>query len=227
MMKKLLFLLLLLPTIVLGQNFVVGMNYGADANVGEEIELKFELFPASGQSTMPATFLQFDVQWNNKLLEYVSHTLDPLNKLTNEQSARTHWDGYKFQYSMDYSSSQLYQQFLWWFSGAAAVGSNSYPTNSDYSVNRFTIQASEDINLYDAVLHMKFKVLDRQGTNYPNYDTVFKINWAQLKDNRDNTVHQLTSTNHTITLNPGGVGAGDVTLNLNILNPTLKVMLEK
>ena len=91
-MKKLLFLLLL-PTIALSQDFKVGMNSGADADVGEEIELKFELFPASGQSTMPATFLRFDVQWNNKLLEYVSHTLDPLNKLTNEQSARTHWDG--------------------------------------------------------------------------------------------------------------------------------------
>jgi len=60
MMKKLLFLLLLLPTIALGQDFKVGMNSGADADVGEEIELKFELFPASGQSTMPATFLRFD-----------------------------------------------------------------------------------------------------------------------------------------------------------------------
>ncbi len=215
-MKKLLFLLLL-PTIALAQDFKVGMNSGADADVGEEIELKFELFPASGQSTMPATFLRFDVQWNNKLLEYVSHTIDPLNKLTNEQSARTHWDGYKFNQDMDYSSSNLYRHFLWWNGGANAVGSNSYPINDDFSVDRFTIQASEDINLYDAVLHMKFKILDRQGTSYPNYTSAFQINWAQLEDNRDGTVHQLTSTNHQIGgLDPGGVGAGDVTLNLTI-----------
>ena len=147
-MKKLLLLLLTLPTIALGQTFVVGMNSGADADVGEEIELKFELFPASGQSSMPATFLQFDIQWNNKLLEYVSHTLDPLNKLSNEQNGWTHWDGYKFNQDMDYSSSNLYRQFLWWLEGASAVGSSSYPTNSDFSVDRFTIQASEDINLY-------------------------------------------------------------------------------
>ena len=215
-MKKLLFLLLTLPMIALGQDFKVGMNSGADADVGEEIELKFELFPASGQSTMPATFLRFDVQWNNKLLEYVSHTLDPLNKLSNEQSARTHWDGYKFNQDLDYSSSKLYRQFLWWNGGADAVGSSSYPSNNDFSVDRFTIQASEDINLYDAVLHVKFKVLDRQGTNYQNYSGAFQINWAQLEDNRDGTVHQLTSTNNQIGLDPGGVGAGDITLNLNI-----------
>lgn len=215
-MKRLLLLLLILPIVTLAQDFKVGMNFGADADVGEEIELKFELFPASGQSTMPATFLRFDVQWNNKLLEYVSHTLDPLNKLTNEQSARTHWDGYKFNQDMDYSSSNLYRHFLWWYGGAAQAGSSSYPANNDFSVDRFTIQASEDINLYDAVLHMKFKVLDRQGTSYQNYSGAFQINWAQLEDNRDNTVYELTSTNHQIGLDPGGVGAGDITLTLNI-----------
>ena len=79
-MKKLLFLLLL-PLTLIAQDFKVGMNYGADANVGEEIELKFELFPAAGQE-VNATFLMFDIQWNNKLLQYVSHTFDPYNKLT-------------------------------------------------------------------------------------------------------------------------------------------------
>ena len=72
-MKKLLFLLLTVPMVMLAQDFKVGMNYGADADVGEEIELKFELFPAADQS-VNATFLGFDVQWNNKLIEYVSHT---------------------------------------------------------------------------------------------------------------------------------------------------------
>lgn len=214
-MKKLL-LILLLPLSVLAQDFKVGMNYGADANVGEEIELKFELFPADGQTTMPATLLQFDIQWNNKLIQYVSHTFDPLNKLTSEQNSRSHWDGYKFNQDFDYFSYNLYQQYLWWQSGASAAGSNSYPSNPDFSVNRYTIQASEDINLYDAVLTIKFKILDRQGTNYQNYTGAFQINWANLKDNRDGTVHQLTSTNHQIGLDPGGVGAGDVTITLDV-----------
>lgn len=215
MMKKLLFLLLTVPMVMLAQDFKVGMNYGADADVGEEIELKFELFPAADQS-VNATFLRFDVQWNNKLIEYVSHTLDPLNKLTNEQSARTHWDGYKFSQDFDYGASNLYRQFLWWNGGAAAVGSNSYPANQDFSVNRYTIQASEDINLYDAVLTVKFKVLDRQGTSYQNYTGAFQINWAQLEDNRTGDVYELNSSNSQIGLDPGGIGAGDITLNLNI-----------
>jgi hypothetical protein len=215
MMKKLLFLLLSIPMISFAQDFKVGMNSGADANVGEEIELKFEIFPAADQS-VTGTFLQFDVQWNNKLIEYVSHTLDPLNKLTNEQSARIHWDGYKFNQDMDYSQSKLYEQFLWWNGGAEAAGSSSYPSNTDFSVDRYTIQASEDINLYDAVLHMKFKILDRQGTNYQNYSGAFQINWTQFKDNRTDTTYEVQSSNAQIGLDPGGVGAGDITLNLNI-----------
>ena len=213
-MKKLLFLLLL-PLTLIAQDFKVGMNYGADANVGEEIELKFELFPAAGQE-VNATFLMFDIQWNNKLLQYVSHTFDPYNKLTNEQNNRSHWDGYKFNPDFDYFTYNLYQQFLWWNGGASAAGSNSYPTNPDFSVNRYTIQASDDINLYDAVLTIKFKILDRQGTNWPNYSSAFQINWADLKDDRTGTVYQLNSSNHQIGLDPGGVGAGDVVLNLDV-----------
>lgn len=214
-MKKLLLLLALIPLTLFAQDFKVGMNYGADADVGEEIELKFEIFPAADQ-TVTATFLQFDVQYNNKLLEYVSHTFDPYNKLTGEQNNRSAWSGYKFNPDTNYSLSNLYQQYLWWSSGATAANSNSYPSNSDFSVNRFTIQASEDINLYDAVLSIKFKILDRQGTNYNDYADVFQISWANLKDNRDGTVYQLTSSNNSISLDPGGVGAGDVTLNLSV-----------
>lgn len=204
----------LLPISVLAQDFKIGMNYAGD--VGEEIQVKFELFPPSGQTTMPATLLQFDIQYNNKLLQYVSHVFDPYNKLTGESNTRNSWTGYKFNPNMDYLLTNLYQQYQWWLTGAAAAQANSYPTNADFTVNRYTIQASEDINLYDAVLVINFKVLDRSTTTYPNYTGALGINWAQLKDNRDNTVYQLTSSNKDININPGGVGAGDVTLSLNV-----------
>lgn len=213
-MKKVL-LLILLPFISFAQDFKVGMNYGADANVGEEIELKFEIFPIQDQ-TVAANFLMFDIQYNNKLLEYVSHTFDPYNQLTGEQNNRASWSGYKFNPNFDYFTYNLYQQFLWWQGGASAASSNPYPTNTDFSVNRYTIQASEDINLNDAVLTIKFKILDRQGTDYQNYTSAFQINWANLRDDRTGDVYELTSTNHQIGLEPGGVGAGDVTLNLTV-----------
>lgn len=217
MKKNLTLLLSVLFTISsFGQDFKVGMNYGADANVGEEIELKFEIFPETDQ-TVEANFIKFDVQYNNKLLEYVSHTFDPYNKLSGEQNNRTHWDGYQFNQDFDYSSSALYQQYLWWAGGASAVGSTSYLEKTDFSVDRYTIQASENINLYDAILTIKFKILDRQGTDWPNYTSAFQINWADLRDNSSGTVYQLSSSNHQIGgLNPGGVGAGDITLTLDI-----------
>jgi len=216
MKKNLTLLIIVLFTLSsFGQDFKVGMNYGADASVGEEIELKFEIFPAADQ-TVNATFLQFDVQWNNKLIEYVSHTFDPYDKLTNEQSARTHWDGYKFNGNPDKPSSSLYDQYYWWLTGSSQAGSSSYISNSDFSVNRYTIQSSEDINLYDQVLSIKFKILDRQGTNYQNYSDVFQISWAHLSDNRNGDVYMLNSSNNKISLDPNGVGAGDVTLTLDV-----------
>lgn len=213
-MKKLFLVLLLLPFVGTSQDFKIGMNYSG--NVGEEIQVKFELFPPSGETTMPATLLQFDIQYNNKLLQYVSHVFDPYNKLTNESNTRNAWTGYKFNPDMDYMLTNLYQQYQWWLSGASAAGANSYPTNPDFSVNRYTIQASEDINIYDAVLIINFKVLDRSTTNYANYSGALGINWANLRDNRDGTVYQLTSSNKDININPSGVGAGDVTINLSI-----------
>lgn len=210
-MKKLLFLILL-PLISFGQDFKIGMNYGADANVGEEIELKFEIFPPADQ-TVEATFLQFDVNWNNKLIEYVSHTIDPFNKLENPQTNRTHWDGYKFSPDTSAGVQDLRGQYDHW-----RLGTDVYPADADWSVDRYTSQSTGNINLYDAVLTMKFKILDRQSTNYSDYSDVFKISWARLDDNRTDptTEYPIVSSFQSLSLNPGGVGAGDVTLTLDV-----------
>ena len=210
-MKKLL-LLILLPLISFGQDFKIGMNYGADANVGEEIELKFEIFPAAGQE-VTATFLQFDVNWNNKLIQYVSSTIDPMGKLANPQLNRTHWDGYKFNPDTSIGVQNLRGQYDHW-----RFGTNVYPDDSDWSVDRYTLQSTGDINLYDAVLTMKFKILDRAGSNYADYSDLFKISWARLDDNRTDptTEYSIVSSYQSLSLDPGGVGAGDVTLNLDV-----------
>lgn len=209
-MKKLLFLLFI-PLSMIAQDFKIGMNYGADGNVGDEIELKFEIFPAADQ-TVEATFLQFDVNWNNKLIQYVSHTIDPFNKLQNPQTNRTHWDGYKFIPDTSVGAQNLRGQYNHWLTGG------NYPADADWSVDRYTMQSTGNINLYDAVLTMKFKILDRQGTNYSDYSDIFKISWARLDDNRTDptTEYPIVSSFQSLSLNPGGVGAGDVTLNLDV-----------
>lgn len=209
-MKKLLFLLFI-PLSMIAQDFKIGMNYGADGNVGDEIELKFEIFPAAGQ-TVEATFLQFDVNWNNKLIQYVGHTIDPYNHLANPQTNRTHWDGYKFNPNTSVGTQNLRGQYDHWLTGG------NYPADADWSVDRYTMQSTGNINLYDAVLTMKFKILDRQGTSYSDYSDIFKISWARLDDNRTDptTEYPIVSSYQSLSLNPGGVGAGDVTLNLDV-----------
>lgn len=213
MKKFLTFLVSVLFTLSsFGQDFKIGMNYGADANVGEEIELKFEIFPAAGQS-VTATFLQFDVNWNNKLIQYVSHQIDPFSKLENPQTNRTHWDGYKFNPDTSVGVQNLRGQYDHW-----RFGSNVYVDDSDWSVDRYTLQSTGDINLYDAVLTMKFKILDRAGSNYADYSDLFQISWARLDDNRTDptTEYPIVSSFQSLSLNPGGVGAGDVTLNIDV-----------
>lgn len=214
MKKFLTFLVSVLFTLSsFGQDFKIGMNYGADANVGEEIELKFEIFPAAGQE-VTATFLMFDVNWNNKLIQYVSHQIDPFNKLENPQTNRTHWDGYKFNTDTSVGAQNLRGQYEYW----RTPGVDSYPQDSDWSVDRYTLQSTGNINLYDAVLTMKFKILDRQGTNYSDYSDLFKLSWARLDDNRTDpiTEYNIVSSFQSLSLNPGGVGAGDVTLTLDV-----------
>jgi len=212
-MRNLITLMIMFCSVMFyGQDFKIGMNYGADAGVGDEIELKFEIFPAAGQS-ITATFLQFDVNYNNKLLQYVSHSIDPFNRWENKQTDRTVWDGYKFMPDQFGDPNNLTDQWNWW-----RFGDTPYVDNADFSVNRFTFQATNDINLYDAVLTMKFKVLDRAATNYSDYSDIFSLSWARLEDNRTNpqTEYNVVSSNRTISLSPSGVGAGDVTLTLDV-----------
>ena len=212
-MKNLITLMFMFCSVMFyGQDFKIGMNYGADAGVGDEIELKFEIFPAADQ-TITATFLQFDVNWNNKLLQYVSHTIDPFNRWENKQTDRTHWDGFKFNPDTEMGTQNLTYQFDSWNAGGAY-----YSSDADFSVDRYTFQATNDINLYDAVLTMKFKVLDRAATNYTDYSDIFSLSWARLEDNRTDPTAEyiVVSSNRTISLSPSGVGAGDVTLTLDV-----------
>ena len=212
-MKQLFTLISLFLTVAVhSQDFKIGMNYGADGNVGEEIELKFEIFPAAGQE-ITATFLQFDLQWNNKLVEFVSYNLDPMNRIENAQLSRLHWDGHKFAPDSNTGLQDLRGQYLYWLNS-----SNAYPQNTDWSVDRYTSQGTNDINLYDAVLTVKFKILDRSITDYQDYSDIIQLNWARLDDNRTDptTEYNIQSSFRSLSLNPGGVGAGDIVLNLNV-----------
>ena len=204
-MKKLLNLLLLLvASISFGQDLKLDHNVinAAPYAVGDIITIKFNTLDVANSTP---TLVQFDYQYNNKLLEKIDHTF----KLPNNTSAMTslnHWDGYLFSGGNGISNSNLSGQYQ----------QGSYSTNADWSVERITVQDGIPIQHAQTILEVKFRVKDKINTNYSDYSEVTKLNWANVKDNSTNTTYDVESMIQFIGL--GDVGGGvlnAVTLSVN------------
>ena len=186
-MRKLLFLLLL-PVTLLGQDLKLDHSYTGTAPfaVGDTITIKFNTLSDNNEGVY---FMIFDYQYNNKLLQKIDHTW----KLPDNSSAAknlTHWDGYSFvpltsHAGVALSPTQLDEQYLHgWLNRTSVQGNtNSYPSSADWSVERIYIQEnSTAISHNETLLEVRFKVKDRQGTNYDDYEEVTRLNWLKATD---------------------------------------------
>ena len=202
-MKKL--LLLLLSTIAYGQDMYLDHSFinALPIKVGDTLSIKFNTIDNNNSTYQ---FLQFDYQYNNKLLQKVDHAF----YTDGPQTSLNHWDGYSFNPNTDISLSDLKGQFDWWAGGASAAGSTSYNSSSDWSVERITLQHTSNIPHAETILIVRYIVKDIANTNYTDYNNVSKLSWARADAN---TVQAMT---RTVNLNEvEGGGAGDVVLKLN------------
>jgi len=220
MIKKLLFFILL-PLSLLGQEGYLSHSYiDDDTNgfvVGDTITVKFEGINGSGMSP---DFVHFDFEWNNKLLEYVSHTFDPGNQAPADvQNSWTVWNGYRFNPLTSYAGVQYPEHDLdfQYQYGWLNRGGDSYPTTADWSVARVIIQSSSNLPLSTSWVYVRFKIKDRQGTGYSNYNNVTDLNFARFEDiSASSGLLDVNAGTENITLsNVSGVNAGNVTINLN------------
>ena len=214
-MKKLLFLLIL-PFIAFSQQGYLSHSYiDGDANgfqVGQEITFKFEGIQGTG---MTPDRVHFDFEWNNKLLEYVSHEFDPSSQLPSDaQKSWNAWTGYKFNPNSGYNVNDLDNQYYY---GWLTAGNNSYPTSADWSVGRVIIQSASDLPLSSSWIYVKFKIKDRQGTGYSNYNNVTNLNYANFEDiSASSGRYDVQAGSQQISLaSVSGVNAGNVTITLN------------
>jgi len=215
-MKKFLLVSILLPLLTFGQtNLAHSVITGAPYNVGDEVIVKFEILTSGGE--VP-TLLQFDYEYNNKLLEKVSHTFDPGNVTTGLQSNLTHWDGYKYVPAppgTGYSESNLRGQYLFW----SDPNTTNYTVNSDWSIERVTAQTANTLPISTPILYVTFKIKDRQGTGYSDYSNLTHLNWSRLTDNRGlvDVEYNIQAAAQSISIeNVGNVNAGSVTLNIDV-----------
>jgi hypothetical protein len=211
-MKNLFLTILLLPTLLFGQDLRLDHSViqTAPYSVGDTITIKFNTVDVN--STNP-TLIQFDYQFNNKLLQKVGHTFKVNQNGTNTsaQTALNSWTGYTFNPDSNVGQSLLSAQY-----SSLLAGTATYSGNSDWTVERITIQDGIAIEHLDTLIEIRFIVKDRQGTTFSDYSEATLLNWMRATDQSSNTSLVGNSLTQNIDLgNVGGVNAGNVTINLN------------
>ena len=160
--------------------------------VGDTITIKFNTIDVN--SSVP-TLVQFDYQYNNKLLEKIDHSF----KLPNNTSAMTslnHWDGYSWTPIGGINPSNLSNQYQ----------GGSYSTNVDWSVERITVQDGIPIDHAQTIIEVRFRVKDKINSGYSDYSQSTSLNWANVKDNSTNTVYSTWAMTKNVDL--GAVAGG-------------------
>jgi hypothetical protein len=209
-MKKILVLLVsVLSTIsVFGQSQLDFSKVNSVTQVGDQLVVKFQYFkdPDMGE----ATLTQFDFQYNNKLLAYVSHEWQVAS--TSAQKARNSWNGYKFIEDGQKGITDYDGQYVSWLGGDA-----SYGDDADWSVERITIQDVDGYPHESEFVKYTFTIKDKGVTNYTDYSDLIQANWANYKES-DGTQIDVTSgaAGQSLSLTDiKGGDAGDVALSVS------------
>ena len=174
--------------------------------VGDTLSVEFKY---AKKDEGAATLLQFDFEYNNKLMSFLDVTW---KTPSGASKARNNWTGYKFNPKANTSESDMDVQYIWWRDEA---GNNSYSTSSDWSIERITAQTASAYTDGDQIIIYRFIIKDKFGTNYSSWDNILKVNWANFKK-ADGTQIQVDRPLSDIDLNGlEGGNAGNVTLKLS------------
>ena len=177
--------------------------------VGDTLVMKFQ-YNKGDEGDL--TLAQFDFEYNNKLLSYISHESQAP---TGASFARNSWTGYKFVPKADSDEDDMDVQYTWWQDEA---GANSYETGADWGVERITVQTSAAYVDGNEFVKYSFKVKDKFNSGYDNYNNIIKVNWANYQKS-DGTQIQTKKSPSTQSLSGiEGGNAGSFTINLKTAN---------
>jgi len=179
--------------------------------VGDTLVMKFQ-YNKGDEGDL--TLAQFDFEYNNKLLSYISHESQAP---TGASFARNSWTGYKFVPKSNSDEDDMDVQYTWWQDEA---GANSYETGADWGVERITVQTSAAYVDGNEFVKYSFKVKDKFNSGYDNYNNIIKVNWANYQKS-DGTQIQTKKSPSTQSLSGiEGGNAGTFTINLKTANST-------
>ena len=181
---------------------------GTIEKVGDEFTMKIQYYVGDQGD---ATLIQFDYEYNNKLLELTNFAWAAPNGYS---TTRNQWTGYKYNDRPDTAANDMDLQYQWWQSEA---GNQSYSENADFNVNRITVQGTTPWQQGAVIVNLTFKVKDNFGTNYDDYSNVVALNWANVKSPSGAQLQVTRNGDYSLGTIAGG-NAGDVTLNLKTAN---------
>ena len=210
-MKKIL-LLLISVMFTLNSFGQAEINYSpvnTVTKVGDTLIMKFQYNKGDGGDL---TLAQFDFEYNNKLLTYISSTSQAPSGAS---YARNNWTGYKFNPKADTSEDDMDVQYTWWKDEA---GNNSYSTSANWSVERTTIQTSAAYVDGNEFVKYSFKVKDKFNSGYDNYNNIIKVNWANYQKADGTKIQTIKSPSTQSLTGIEGGNAGAFTINLKTAN---------
>jgi len=210
-MKKILLLLVsvMFTLSSYGQSSIDYSPVNTVTQVGDTLIMKFQYFKVDGNDL---TLGQLDFEYNNKLLSYISHESQAP---TGASFARNNWTGYKYVPKADSDEDDMDVQYTWWKDEA---GSNSYEAGADWSVERITVQSASALENGQEFVKYNFKIKDKFGSGYSNYNDIIKVNWANYQE-ADGTQIQTTRSKDGQDLSGiEGGNAGAFVINLKTAN---------
>ena len=210
-MKKILLLLVsvMFTLSSYGQSSIDYSPVNTVTQVGDTLVMKFQYFKVDGNDL---TLGQLDFEYNNKLLSYVSHESQAP---TGASFARNNWTGYKYVPKADSDEDDMDVQYTWWKDEA---GSNSYEAGADWSVERITVQSASALEDGQEFVKYSFKVKDKFGSGYSNYNDIIKVNWANYQESDGTQIQTTRSKDGQDLSGIEGGNAGAFVINLKTAN---------
>jgi hypothetical protein len=210
-MKKILVLLVsvLFTLSSFGQSSIDYSPVNTVTQVGDTLIMKFQYFKGDGANL---TLGQLDFEYNNKLLSYISHESQAP---TGASFARNNWTGYKYVPKADSDEDDMDVQYTWWKDEA---GSNSYEAGADWSVERITVQSASALENGQEFVKYNFKIKDKFGSGYSNYNDIIKVNWANYQESDGTQIQTTRSKDGQDLSGIEGGNAGAFVINLKTAN---------
>ena len=177
--------------------------------VGDTLTMKFQYNKQDGADL---TLAQFDFEYNNKLLTYISSTSQAP---TGSSFARNNWTGYKFNPKSNSDEDDMDVQYIWWKDEA---GNASYSTSADWSIERITIQTSSAYVDGNEFIKYQWRIKDKFNSGYDNYNNIIKVNWANYQKSDGTQIQTIKSPSTQSLSGIEGGNAGTFTINLKTAN---------